>query len=130
MFYFHLRDGQHVIADDEGKELPDAVAARAYAVRVARELLPGGSGSHTRHYRLDVIDEYRGTVAQVPFAAVDPALSHLGPDLRDLIVRLSQTRREFYETLVSANWLKSELRAMRARSQGKLYLITCDGRRV
>jgi hypothetical protein len=129
MFYFHLRKGQSVVADDEGEDLPGAWAARTHAVRVARELMRGRE-LQTRHYRLDVIDERGGVVTEVPFAAVDPTLSHLRGDLRELIVRLSQTRREFCETLAEADQLMLELRAMRARSQGGPYLITSDGHRV
>ena len=54
--------------------------------------------SRTRHYRLDVCDEDGDLVAEVPFATVDPTLNHLQPDLKRLVERLSETRREFFET--------------------------------
>jgi hypothetical protein len=37
-FYFHIRDGDTVILDDEGYELADVDAARAEALDSARDL--------------------------------------------------------------------------------------------
>lgn len=38
-FYFHLRDGNHLIEDLDGSELPDLETARAKAVAAAREAI-------------------------------------------------------------------------------------------
>ncbi len=38
-FYFHLRSGEHVIADHEGAELPDVATARQEALAAARQIL-------------------------------------------------------------------------------------------
>jgi hypothetical protein len=38
-FYFHLRDGDQLVTDDEGTDLPDLFAARREAVLCARELV-------------------------------------------------------------------------------------------
>jgi plasmid stability protein len=38
-FYFHLRDGDQFVTDDEGTDLPDLFAARREAVLCAREIL-------------------------------------------------------------------------------------------
>ena len=38
-FYFHLRDGDELLPDDEGADLPDFSAARREAVLAAREFL-------------------------------------------------------------------------------------------
>ena len=38
-FYFHLREGDKLITDDEGLDLPDLAAARREAEQAARELL-------------------------------------------------------------------------------------------
>ena len=37
-FYFHVRSGDHVIPDDQGRDLPDVSAARREAILSAREL--------------------------------------------------------------------------------------------
>jgi len=125
-FYFHLRDGHCEFRDDQGQELPDLAAARAYAVQVARELIRKGE-TEKRHYRLDVYDE-RGLVAAVPFATVDPTLDHLSPDLRQVVERTCETRREFAETLSSLESLMLRLRQMRGRSNPRL--VAQDGRRI
>src|SRR5450631_1179454 len=38
-FYFHLRSGENVIADEEGTDLPDVAAARLEALAAARYIL-------------------------------------------------------------------------------------------
>jgi hypothetical protein len=38
-FYFHLRNGDELLPDDEGIDLPDFSAAKREAVLAARELL-------------------------------------------------------------------------------------------
>ena len=128
-FYFHLRAGDHRILDEEGEELPDARAARDHAIQVVRELMRARE-SRTRHYRLDVCDQDGGLVAEVPFATVDPTLNHLQTDLKRLVERLTDTRREFYETLVDTDRLRLELRAMRFRLRGKPYVVARKGQRV
>jgi hypothetical protein len=126
VFYFRLRDGNFEFRDDQGQELPDLAAARAYAVQVARELIRK-SETEKRHCRLDVYDE-RDLVAEVPFATVDPTLDHLSLDLRQLVERICETRREFAETLSSLEFLILRLRQMRGLSNP--YLVAQDGRQI
>ena len=126
VFYFHLRNGNCEFRDDQGQELPDVQAARNHAIRVARELIRK-SEIEERHCRLDVYDE-SGLVAEVPFATVDPTLDHLSPDLRQLVERICETRREFAETLSSMEFLVLRLRQMRGLSNP--YLVTQDGRQI
>jgi hypothetical protein len=38
-FYFHLRDGDQLVTDDEGTDLPDLFAAKREAILCARELV-------------------------------------------------------------------------------------------
>ena len=38
-FYFHLKDGDRIITDEDGLDLPDLDAARREAILGARELL-------------------------------------------------------------------------------------------
>jgi len=125
-FYFHLRAGDHRILDEEGEELPDARAARDHAIQVVRELMRARE-SRTRHYRLDVCDQDGGLVAEVPFATVDPTLDHLSLDLRQLVERICETRREFAETLSTLEFLVLRLRQMGGLP---MRLVAQDGRQI
>jgi hypothetical protein len=73
-FYFHLRDDLDA-RDEEGMDLPDAEAARAYAVTNARDIMSGTLKSHGRislAHRIDVEDEHGALVMAVIFGdAVD-----------------------------------------------------------
>ena len=40
-YYFHARDGDRLLKDPEGRELPNVTLARAEAVLAAREILAG-----------------------------------------------------------------------------------------
>jgi hypothetical protein len=117
-------DAAHV----EGAELPDLSAAKAYAVRVARELMRP-EDVKKRVWRLDVCDREGRTVFVLPFAQVDPTLDHLGPGLRDLIERLCETRRRLLETIFTLETLALHFRAADARRFGKPYLAR-GGQRV
>ena len=128
IFYFHLRDGKSGLLDNQGQELADAAAARAHAVQVARELMRSCE-LEKRHYLLDVCDEEGRVVAEVPFATVDPTLDHLQADLRNLVERLSETRREVGETLFSLQFLTLRLRALRG-ANWRPHLVAQGGQRI
>lgn len=71
-FYFHLRDDMDV-PDEEGKELPNAAAARACALDFARfELseMVKREGRITLHHRIDIEDEGRRLVHTISFRDV------------------------------------------------------------
>jgi hypothetical protein len=38
-YFLHLRDGEHLIRDLEGRDLPDLAAARTEAIQGARDIL-------------------------------------------------------------------------------------------
>ncbi len=67
VFYFNARTGNESFLDADGVELPDAVAAIAHAVEVARELLKADE-RNKRSWRLDVLDNDGRPVSTVPFA--------------------------------------------------------------
>ena len=48
-FYFHLRSGKKVIADEEGSDLPDVAAARLEALAAARYILADAIRSGTEN---------------------------------------------------------------------------------
>ena len=71
-FFFHLREPNAFVHDDEGLHLPDAEAARALAVREAREM--AGADAKTGRLCLacaiEVADEAGHLVCSVSFADV------------------------------------------------------------
>jgi hypothetical protein len=113
----------------EGTELPDVVAAKHYAVEVAHELMRY-TELKKRAWRLDVCDDGGRLILAVPFAEVDPTLDHLGPDLRQLVQRLSESKRCLSETIFNAESLARGMRAAEARRHGKPYIVAHLGRRV
>lgn len=70
-FYFNLHDDV-VAIDDEGRELADVRAARAEAVKAARELIceQVQEGRLDLRHRIEVEDEDRRPVLTLPFSAV------------------------------------------------------------
>jgi hypothetical protein len=71
-FYFHLYNDMDV-PDDEGEDLPDLRAARAYADRQARALVGEAAKQDGRivlWHRIDIEDEKRTVVDTVHFRDV------------------------------------------------------------
>jgi|SRR5215472_6318163 len=129
VYHFNLRDGGAGIADTEGTELPSIDAAKAHATEVARELMRRKEPTK-RTWRLDVIDGDGTPMFELPFAKVDPTLDHLAPDLRELVERLSESKRSLSETIFSSESLVLGIRAVDARRKGKPYIAARLGRRV
>ena len=73
-FYFHFRDGDRLINDDEGMHLPSSERARAQAVLTARELLCDAirAGKDLDFDSVDVVDEQGNAIASVLAAEVLP----------------------------------------------------------
>jgi len=73
-FYFHLHNDEDV-PDDEGVELADLNAARAYAARCARAMfgeMAKEKGHVVLHHRIDIEDEHQRVLDTVYFRdAVD-----------------------------------------------------------
>jgi hypothetical protein len=73
-FYFHLRQGDQLIRDDEGLDLPDLAAAQHEAVAAARELLAEAvkRGTPSVPDAFVIADEAGRTLGTLPLAAVLP----------------------------------------------------------
>jgi len=74
-YYFHLRlDDDRIIADQEGTDLPDTVAARLEALAAARQLLADAIKSGSEHFpKAFVIADAEGhELETVPLAAALP----------------------------------------------------------
>jgi hypothetical protein len=67
-FYLHLRDGDRLIEDQEGSELPDLDAARQQAMAGAREILAGKmlAGEVVNGQRFEITDEAGVVVCSLP----------------------------------------------------------------
>jgi hypothetical protein len=129
VFSFILQDGSGWIGDQEGVELPDLEAAKAYAAYVARELMRRNEAKK-RHCRLNVLDSEGELAVALPFVKVDRTLDHLSRPLRQTVEQLPDARLSLAETISDLKRLRLELRAMRARSQRRPYLIARHGRRL
>jgi len=69
-FYFHLHNDFDA-TDDEGKELPDLEAARAWAMRQARMLfgqVASDEGRVVLHHHIDIENEQGQVLDSVRFA--------------------------------------------------------------
>jgi hypothetical protein len=73
-YYFHLKDGDEMIPDEDGTELQDVAAATREALRSARELLADAikAGKPKIYDAFVIADEAGRTVEVLPFAALLP----------------------------------------------------------
>ena len=68
-FYFHIRDGDQLIEDPDGSELPDLEAARAEALEGARTILAEKvrTGALVDGQRFEIVDESGTVRTTLPF---------------------------------------------------------------
>jgi hypothetical protein len=71
LYYFHIRDGNELIRDEEGTELPDPAAAKAEALASARDLAMDEIRSECRvdGRLIEVVSEFGNTIEIVPVRA-------------------------------------------------------------
>ena len=72
LYFFHLHNDIDV-SDNEGQELPDLEAARAYATKQVRALIGESARTNGRiilNHRLDIEDQAHNIVATVRYADV------------------------------------------------------------
>jgi len=67
-YRFELTDGQEVIEDQEGLELPGPAAAREEAAKLAADLSEGRLYGERQWagWRVAILDEHGNTVDQIP----------------------------------------------------------------
>jgi hypothetical protein len=72
-YYFHLKQGDEVVTDEEGQELPSLGKATAMAVNGARELVASAmkNGRDLQIYAI-VIEDDSGQTTLLPLAEVVP----------------------------------------------------------
>ena len=106
-YFFNLNDGQKIIPDLEGTELPDDDSARAHAVQVARELARNRE-RETRSWRLAVCDAEGTLRFELLFGSMDEVISRLPPVIRfmfedadDSTASLNQAMEQVRTTLLS-----------------------------
>ncbi|MBP1181374.1 DUF6894 family protein [Methylobacterium sp. PvR107] len=77
-YFFNLRYGTdpgRIAIDPEGSVLPDAAAARAYALQAARDLIRRGRSDAVRDWfacAFDIVDAAGRPVLTVPFSETIP----------------------------------------------------------
>lgn len=71
-FYLHIRDGNELIEDDNGVDLPDENAAREEALASAREILADliRAGKLLDGQQFEIVNEVGQMIAMIPFKAV------------------------------------------------------------
>ena len=82
-FYFHLKQGDELVIDEEGSNLPDLTAARHEALQSARELLCSAirAGASVVPDAIVVVDQEGRTVDSLRLVAVlPPALRAMIPE--------------------------------------------------
>ncbi|SRR5258707_223662 len=106
-YFFNLNDGQKIIPDLEGTELPDDDSARAHAAQVARELARNRE-RETRSWRLAVCDAEGTLRFELLFGSMDEVISRLPPVIRfmfedadDSTASLNQAMEQVRTTLLS-----------------------------
>ncbi|WP_114952043.1 DUF6894 family protein [Sphingosinicella terrae] len=69
LYYFHLRDGEDILLDPEGRDLGSMEAIREATLREARSIISSDSleGKVKLSYRLDVEDESGKVVHRLQF---------------------------------------------------------------
>ena len=70
LYFFHLRDGNDVVLDPDGTELPDDTAIAECAMRNARDILSHDirEGRIDLRFRIDAEDEDGNVVHSLPFS--------------------------------------------------------------
>jgi hypothetical protein len=73
-FYFHIRDGEGLVPDEEGMDLLDLEAAKNEAVISAREIMANNlrSGRPLNGQWFEIVNEAGDIVATVKFKDVIP----------------------------------------------------------
>lgn len=123
-YFFDLNNGQKIIPDLDGTELPDDDSARAHAVQVARELARNRE-QETRSWRLAVRDAEETLRFELQFASADEAISRLPPmlgvmfaDAGDNTTLLNEAIEQVRVTLLSyENGEGEDLGSARRRTQ-------------
>jgi hypothetical protein len=71
-YYFHVRNGNGLVEDEEGRDLPDRAAARAEALKGVRSMLSEDvlSGFLDLQGRIDVVEETGDPVLSLDFSEV------------------------------------------------------------
>jgi hypothetical protein len=83
-YFFNLNDGEKIIPDVEGTELPDDESARAHAALVVGELARNRE-RETRSWRLAVCDAQGTQCFEQLFASIEDSISQSSPMVNFLL---------------------------------------------
>ena len=128
-YTFKLRDNNDGVEDDDGVSLPDAKSAYKYACDVVCELMKGREPT-TRSWQLEVYEDDREKVFEVPFVRLDHTLDHLDAQTREQVERGASQIRYTTEARQTARTTVREARSLVARSRGRPYLAADRGKKI
>jgi hypothetical protein len=129
LFYFHLNDGERVIQDREGTELPNHAAAHEHAAIVAREIMRNGK-LRSLWRRLAVCDAEHQPCFDLLFASVADDFDHLTPEWQATIRRGAGRIASLRANLQNVQLSLRQLRATLARADGLPYLAAVNGQQI
>jgi len=128
-YTFKLRDDDDGVEDKNGISLPDAEIAYRYAYDVVRELMSAREPS-TRSWQLEVYEDGREKIFEIPFARLDQTLDLLNAHMREAVEHSARQIRSVKDTYQAARVTVREARSLVARSRGKPYPAADRGRKV
>jgi len=109
LFYFILRVDRKTFPDPIGEEFEGIADARAHAHTVARELMRNRE-TRTRHWRIQVCDDYLQPRYECLFAEVDQRLQAFGDIMRGSVIRVARTTAALNDAMQDIDDTMSDLR--------------------
>lgn len=81
-FFFHIRDGSHLIPDEDGIEMEDLAAALSEAEAGALDMLDDArlEGTSISHQTVEVHDDQGRLVGRVDLKLLSERIAKRGPD--------------------------------------------------
>lgn len=129
LFYFHLNDGDRLIPDQEGTDLPDHAAAHEHATIVAREIMRNGK-LRSLCWRLVVCDAEHEPCFDLLFASVADNFDHLTPEWQATIRKAAGSVASLKANMQTLRRNMRQMRATLARADHQPYLAAVNGQRV
>jgi hypothetical protein len=128
-WYGQRNHGDGKIVDSDGDDLSDDVSAFLHGCRVVSEVMLHDE-QRTRHWLLEVLGADGRVLFQLAFVEHDQTLAWFRPEWRNRIKHFCRLRRETEELFREARLTMLHSRALRARANGKPYLVADRGQSV
>jgi len=109
LFYFIVKVGRKAFPDPVGEEFENIADACAHAHRVAHELMRNRE-NRTRHWRVQVCDDYLQPCYECLFADLDQRLEAFGDVVRGSVIRVARTTAALNDAMQDIDDTMSDLR--------------------